>query len=258
MPDHSYRSRTRSVHSQLLLLAAVFLLAPGLVLADRLRIAVASNFSSTMQTLASQFEQQSGHEIDLIFGSSGKLYAQIINGAPFDAFFSADVLRAEKLEQEGRIQPGSRFIYAYGQLVLWSPDPALIDPDLAVLSNPNFYHLAIANPRLAPYGLAAQQTLQKLTVWAPLQSYIVRGENIGQTYQFIQSGNAELGFVALSQLQSDDLKHGSYWQVPEDLYAPIEQQAVQLSAKPPVRDFMTYVQTPDSKSLIQQSGYRTP
>jgi molybdate transport system substrate-binding protein len=258
MPDHSYRSRTRSVHSLLLLFAALFFLAPGLVFADKLRIAVACNFSSTLQTLASQFEQESDHEIDLIFGSSGKLYAQIINGAPFDAFFSADVLRAERLEQEGRIQPGSRFSYAYGQLVLWSPDPAQIDPELSVLSEPNFRHLAIANPSLAPYGLAAQQVLQKLSVWTSLQSHIVRGENIGQTYQFIHSGNAELGFVALSQLEPADLKQGSYWQVPEALYAPIEQQAVQLSAKSPVRDFLHYVQSADSKTVIQQSGYRTP
>jgi len=259
MRDNSYRAELYGFSKRYIAgLLLLFFLLPAVVSAAPLRIAVASNFSSAIQALSSQYEQQSGQQIDLIFGSTGKLYAQIINGAPFDAFFAADVERPALLEQEKRIQPDSRFTYAYGQLVLWSPDPQLIDAKLTALSAPDFHHLAIANPRLAPYGLAAQQVLEKLSLWTPLQSHLVRGENIGQAYQFIRSGNAELGFVAESQLQPSDLAQGSYWQVPDHLYAPIEQQAVQLSNKEEVKDFLNYVREDSSKQLIQQFGYRTP
>jgi len=259
MRDYSYRSGFAHFRKYCLAgLVLLFCLLPTFASAEPLRIAVASNFSTAIQALSSQYEQQSGQKIDLIFGSTGKLYAQIINGAPFDAFFAADMERPVRLEKEKRIQPESRFTYAFGELVLWSPDPALIDTELTVLSARSFHHLAIANPRLAPYGLAAQQVLEKLSLWTPLQSRVVRGENIGQTYQFVRSGNAELGFISLSQLQPSDLAQGSYWQVPSELYAPIEQQAVQLSDKTEVTDFLTYVRKDTSKQLIQQFGYRTP
>lgn len=259
MRDYSYRADLSRFRKHWIAgLIVLCCLLPTVVSAEPLRIAVASNFSTAIQALSNQYEQQSGQKIDLIFGSSGKLYAQIINGAPFDAFFAADVERPERLEQDKRIQPDSRFTYAFGQLVLWSPDPALIDTELSVLSAPTFHHLAIANPRLAPYGLAAQQVLEKLALWTPLQSHIVRGENIGQTYQFIRSGNAELGFVALAQLKESDMAEGSYWQVPADLHAPIEQQAVQLTDKAEVKAFLAYVREDSSKQLIQQFGYQTP
>ncbi len=259
MRDYSYRAAPFSLHKKYIAwLVLLCCLLPTMVSAEPLRIAVASNFSTAMQALSSQYEQQTDQKIDLIFGSTGKLYAQIINGAPFDAFFAADVERPDRLEQDNRIQPDSRFTYAFGQLVLWSPNPALIDTQLSVLSAPTFHHLAIANPRLAPYGLAAQQVLEKMDLWSALQPHIVRGENIGQTYQFIRSGNAELGFVALAQLQESDLAQGSYWRVPADLYAPIEQQAVQLTNKAEVKAFLTYVREDSSKRLIEQFGYQTP
>lgn len=259
MRDDTYRN-ANTLQGQSLLVGLLFLLCliPTQINAEPLRIAVASNFSSAMNALTASYEQQTGQQVDLIFGSTGKLYAQIINGAPFDAFFAADAERPRRLEQAQRIQSGSRFTYAFGQLVLWSPDPKLIDSQLAALKTPNFHHLAIANPRLAPYGLAAQQVLEHLSLWGPLQSHIVRGENIGQTYQFIQSGNAELGFVALAQLQDQQLAQGSYWRVPDAFHTPIEQQAVQLTDKPGVEQFMAYLRKDDSKQLIQRFGYRTP
>lgn len=215
------------------LASASLLLLPLQLIADPIRVAVASNFTHAMQDIKQAYEQQSGHKVELIFGSTGKIYAQIINGAPFDAFFAADSARPARLEQEGWIQPDSRFSYAIGRIVLWSPDEDLRINDGLVLKTGDFHHLAIANPRLAPYGKAAQQVLQASGVWESLQDKIVRGENIAQTFQFVISGNAELGFVALSQLKSQTGQHNNnQWLVPDELYDPIEQQAVQLSEKP--------------------------
>jgi molybdate transport system substrate-binding protein len=235
-----------------------FLLLPLQLAAESVRIAVASNFTHAMQEIKKQFEQQTEHKVELIFGSTGKIYAQIINGAPFDAFFAADAIRPERLEQEGRIQPGSRFSYAFGRIVLWSPDSNLSLAKGKVLDNGQFRHLAIANPRLAPYGTAAKQVLQAKGVWQKLQSRIVRGENIGQTFQFVISGNAELGFIALSQLESQlNPNQGSHWLVPTDLYQPIEQQAVQLTDKAAVSAFMQFVKTEAAKQIIHGYGYST-
>jgi molybdate transport system substrate-binding protein len=235
------------------------LLLPLQLAAEPARVAVASNFTHAMQDIKKQFEQQSEHEVELIFGSTGKIYAQIINGAPFDAFFAADAIRPQRLEQEGRIKPGSRFSYAFGHIVLWSPDSTLRLDKGKVLENGQFRHLAIANPRLAPYGTAAKQVLQGKGVWQKLQSRIVRGENIGQTFQFVISGNAELGFIALSQLKSQaNPNRGSHWLVPADLYAPIEQQAVQLTDKTAVSAFMDFVKSDAAKKIIHGYGYSTP
>lgn len=242
-----------------ILAALTLLLLPVQLIAEQVRIAVASNFTHAMQDLRQAFEQQSDHQIELIFGSTGKIYAQIINGAPFDAFFAADSARPERLEQDGRTQSDSRFTYAVGRIVLWSPDGQFhVDNGLA-LENAQFRHLAIANPRLAPYGKAAQQVLQARGVWDLLQDKIVRGENIGQTFQFVISGNAELGFVALSQLRSQAGKHqGRFWLVPVELYDPIEQQAVQLSNKAAVTAFMDFVKSHQARQIIQRYGYSTP
>lgn len=235
------------------------ILLPFEVTAESIRVAVASNFNPAMRALVDQFEQQSGHEVTLISGSTGKIYAQIINGAPFDVFFAADVERPRQLEQDNLIQSGSRFTYAIGQVVLWSPDPDIIDDNACILNSDNFHHLAIANPRLAPYGQAARQILEAKGVWNTLQNRIVRGENIGQTFQFVKSGNAELGFVALSQLKhSLTGDTGSQWWPPVDLYDPIEQQAVQLSNKAAAADLLAFVQSAEARQLIQQHGYTTP
>jgi molybdate transport system substrate-binding protein len=230
-----------------------------MVQAGEIRVAVASNFAGAMREVAQQFEQDYGHDVKLVFGSTGKHYAQIVNGAPFDAFFAADVERPELLEKEQRIQPGSRSTYAFGSLALWSREATLVDEAGKILERGDFRRLAIANPRLAPYGRAAQQVLEGRGLWLSLQPRLVRGENIGQAFQFVASGNAELGFVALSQLiQSDRHKRGSMWRIPEDLYAPIEQQAVLLTQDPAAQAFMDFVQGEPARAIIRAHGYGTP
>lgn len=242
-----------------LLLTALFtLLLAGPAAAARITVAVASNFAPAMEQLAAQFEAATGHEVVLSFGSTGKHYAQIRHGAPFDAFFAADTARPQRLEAEGAIVPGSRYSYARGALALWSPQPGLVDGP-GVLRSGDFARLAIANPRIAPYGLAAKQTLQALALWQPLQGKLVRGENIGQTYQFVASGAAPLGFVAWSQLrQRPGEIPGSYWRVPPALHQPIDQQAVLLTDKPAARALLDYVRGPQGRALITDYGYELP
>lgn len=222
------------------------------VYAEQLSIAVASNFVDTIKQLAAQFEQQSGHQLSIIPGATGKQYAQIEQGAPFDLFFAADAERPKLLEQHGKIIAGSRFTYARGRLVLWSPDVALVDAEARVLMQSQFDHLAIASPKLAPYGLAAQQALMALGLWDQLSPKLVQGENIGQAFHFIGAGHAQLGLVAQSQVLG---KGGSSWLVPEKLHEAIEQQAVVLTNKPAAKEFAEYVQTPHARTLIKAAGY---
>jgi molybdate transport system substrate-binding protein len=227
--------------------------------ADELRVAVASNFRLAMTATATRFEAISGHRVKLIPGSTGKHYAQIVNGAPFDAFFAADAERPRLLELDRRIVPGSRFTYGIGKLVLWSATGNLVDPDGAILRAGTFDHLAIANPELAPYGAAARQLLQALGLWESLAGKLVRGENIGQTFQFVVSGNAELGLVALAQLANPDQRFGgSAWEPPQALYDPIEQQAVLLNDSPAGRDFMAFMRSAEARALIRTYGYDVP
>jgi molybdate transport system substrate-binding protein len=241
----------------LLLLASLFL--SGNLKAEEIHIAVASNFAVTMRVLAERFEEQTGHSVVLLPGSTGKHYAQIMHGAPFDAFFAADAERPALLEAEGRSLPGSRFTYAIGRLVLWSPDPELVDGDGGVLQSDTFRRLAIANPRLAPYGRAAQQFLESRRLWESLQPKLVRGENIGQAFQFVASGNAELGFVALSQLmQSGSPGKGSWWKVPESLHMPIEQQAVLLSNSTAALELVSFMKSERAHAIIRGFGYGVP
>jgi molybdate transport system substrate-binding protein len=244
-----------------------FLLAlfPRVSLADELRVAVASNFYSTIKVIAEQFElkttNSSGqqHKVILIPGSSGKHYAQIINGAPFDIFFSADTERARLLEQSERTESGTRFTYALGKLILWSPMDNYVDLKGEVLKSKDFRYLAIANPKLAPYGKAAEEVLKSLNIWTVLGGRIVRGENIAQTFQFVSSGNAKLGFVAHSQIKSSDLSiSGSFWEVPQSIYRPIEQQAVLLRDSSLAREFLSFVKSDESLSIIYESGYGLP
>lgn len=232
--------------------------------ADEITLAVAANFSRAAKALAAEFEQHSGHRVQLSFGSTGAHYAQIINGAPFDAFFAADEKTPERLEDDGRIKRGSRFTYAEGQLILWSAKADLVDPEGKVLQSGKFTHLALANPRLAPYGQAAQQTLESLGLAEQLQEKIVRGENISQAYQFIHTGAAELGFVALAQLvdptdrstgSSGSNISGSYWVVPPQLYQPIKQQAVLLNDKKAAQAFVDFVRSDRGRTIIRSHGY---
>lgn len=241
----------RFLHIGLWVLLAVM---SSSVYADEARIAVASNFVDVMKELAKQFEVEKGHKITLIVGSTGKHYAQIKQGAPFDAFFAADSERPERLEKEGVAKPNSRFTYAVGKLVLWSAEQGVIDAKGNVLKGKTFKRLAIANPKLAPYGKAAQHVLKQKGLWQAMQGKIVRGENIGQTFQFVQTGSAELGFVAHSQIK----KHakGSSWEVPQSLYEPIQQQAILLSQNQVAREFLHFVRNSKSQDIIREHGYR--
>ncbi len=242
-----------------ILLSVLLMLGSSLLKADQLHIAVASNFTHAIKSLAKNFEEKTGHKVVLSFGSTGKLYAQIIHGAPYDVFFAADSERPVLLEKNGQALPGSRFTYATGKLVLWSPQQQLVDTEGKILNRQDFRHLAIANPDLAPYGKAARQILQHEGLWPTLQTRLVRGENIGQAYQFVKSGNAELGFVALAQVNyPGHPATGSWWEIPESLYSPIEQQAVLLKDSPAASDFLQYVKNDASRALIRSYGYGTP
>lgn len=220
-----------------------------------LQVAVASNFRAAAIELSEAFSQQSGIEVRISSGSTGKHYAQILNGAPFDVFLAADAQRPRLLEEKKRIQPGSRLTYAIGKLVLWSPNADLISGE-GVPDN-HFTHLAMANPDLAPYGLASQQTLQALGQWDKLTSTIVRGENVGQVMQYLNSGNAQLGFVSAAQLVELE-GQGSRWDVPATLHAAIVQQAVQLSKQDAATAFMAFLVSDQARSIIATHGYHLP
>ncbi|MBP8265580.1 MAG: molybdate ABC transporter substrate-binding protein, partial [Zoogloea sp.] len=194
------------------------------VRADEVSVAVAANFSAPMQKIAADFEKATGHKAQLVFGSTGKFYAQIKAGAPFQMLLAADDETPARLVKEGDGVAGSRFTYAIGKLVLWSPKPGYVDDKGEVLKTGSFAHLAIANPKLAPYGLAATETMQALGLSSALQSRLVTAESISQALQFVVSGNAELGFIAYSQIHKDGrLIDGSYWIVPSKYHSPIRQ-----------------------------------
>ncbi|WP_158969652.1 molybdate ABC transporter substrate-binding protein [Paraglaciecola sp. L3A3] len=228
--------------------------------AEKVHIAVASNFTQTMKVLVKEFETNSEHTVSLSFASSGKLYAQIKHGAPFDVFFSADSDKPLLLEKEGLIVTGSRFTYALGQLILWSNKHDKLLNIKQKLMQGNFTKLAIANPRLAPYGLAAQQTIENLGLTEQTLPKWVQGENIMQTLHFISSGNAELGFVALSQLKDPKaLSEFSIWLVPAALYQPIRQDLVWLNRakhNPAADEFMQFIHSAKASSIIATSGYK--
>lgn len=229
-------------------------------LAENVQVAVAANFSAPLQAIARAFEQDSGHRLVAAFGASGQLYAQIQQGAPYEVLLSADASTPAKLESAGAGVPGSRFTYAIGSLVLWSAKADYIDGSDAVLKANQFKHLAIANPKAAPYGLAATQVLDKLGLRAALQSKLVEGQSITQALQFVSTGNAELGFVALSQVYQDGrLASGSAWVVPEALYAPIRQDALLLKKgedNPAARALLEYLQGPQAAAIITSYGYK--
>lgn len=239
------------------------ILASSLVVASahaaEVTVAVASNFTAPMQRIAADFEKDTGHKALLSFGSTGNFYAQIKNGAPFEILLAADDETPAKLEAEGAAVAGSRFTYAVGKLVLWSAKPAIVDDKGAVLKQGGFRHIAIANPKLAPYGAAAMETMTALGVVDSLQSKLVTAENIGQAHQFVSSGNALLGFVALSQVYKDgNITAGSAWIVPAKLYRPIRQDAVLLEkgkAKPAAAALMKYLRGDKAKAVIESYGY---
>lgn len=233
--------------------------AMGSACADEVQVAVAANFAAPLQKIAAEFEKSTGHKVVVSAGSTGKFYAQIKNGAPFEVLLAADDETPAKLVAEGAAQTGSPFTYAIGKLVLWSAQPGLVDDQGAVLKRSDLQHLSLANPKLAPYGAAGVETLKKLGLYDAWQARIVQGENITQAHQFVATGNAELGFVALSQIIKDGkIASGSGWVVPPSYYTPIRQDAVLLNpgkGKPAAEALLKYLKGDAAKAVILSYGY---
>lgn len=231
--------------------------------AGEFTVAVAANFTATLDALVTLFEAESGHTVQVTSGSSGVLFAQVTNGAPFDIFLSADSDKPAALVADGLAEPDSLFTYASGVLVLWSADPALAVENAAFLrQTPGRARIAMANPRLAPYGAAALQVLEALEARGMPAPRIVQGQNITQAYQFTASGNVTAGFVALSQVQVNGIiSEGAGWIVPQELYDPIRQDAVLLhhgAANPAAREFLAFLKGPKAREIIATGGYRLP
>ena len=232
--------------------------------AGEVLVAVAANFTAPMQKIAKAFEQDTGHKAQLAFGATGKFYAQIKNGAPFAVLLAADDETPERLEKEGWAVAGTRFTYAIGRLALWSKQPNLVDDKGEVLRSKHFeklgiYKIAMADPKLAPYGAAAMEVMQGMGVQAHLASKLVQGDSVGQTYQFVSTENAQLGFVALSQISVDGrISQGSAWVVPHHLHTPLKQDAVLLNAgkdNAAATALLKYLQGDTAKTIIKSYGY---
>jgi len=235
----------------------------GPVQSDSVRVAVATNFLATAEKLAPSFESSTGHRVILASGSTGQLFAQIQRGAPFEVLLAADQASAARLEQDGLAVVGSRFPYAIGELVLWSPQadsPIRSGPE--GLLDPRVRHVALANPRLAPYGSAAQTTLVRLGLWTQIKDKIVLGQNVAQAFSLLASGAAEAGFIAKTQRQvSPAASGGAAWPVPKTLHAPIVQEAVLLKAgqtQTSAKAFLNYMKSEPARRVIREAGYGTP
>jgi molybdate transport system substrate-binding protein len=257
---HSYIAVKSTMKLAYLLFAIpAMLIVSRPICADTIYVAVATNFSQPMKQIVEKFNQQTGHTVELSFASSGKIYAQIKHGAPFSAIFSADQEKPLLLEQEGLSVAGSRFTYAMGALVLWSRQENYLDQKGQILTNGKFNKLALANPKLAPYGQAALQVLQNLNLQEKLNTRLVKGESVAQVFQYLVSGNAELGFVALSQtIKLADGSKGSSWVVPTELYQPIRQDAVLLKGKtysPANEQLMAFMHSEEALRIIRDFGY---
>ena len=242
------------------LVSVFFLIQAPIALAEQIRVAVASNFIFPIKELSKEFENTTGNKVLVISGSTGKLYTQIHQGAPFEVFLAADSNRPELLEKEGIGVPGSRFTYAVGRLVMWSADPKFATKfGLHVLGQKFLRYLAIANPKTAPYGKATEQVLRKKGYWEKIQSRLVRGENISQTLQFVVTGNAQIGFISLSQLSgSRGLLGGTSWLVPLSLHEPIQQQAILLkraNSNHVAREFLKLLKSKKGQKIIKNYGY---
>ena len=229
--------------------------------AEQALVAVAANFSAPMQQIALAFQKDTGHQLRLSFGATGGIYAQIKNGGPFDVFLSADQLTPQKIEAEGLGVPQTRFTYAAGQLVLWSKQDGLVDDKGQVLRSKNIQRIALANPKLAPYGAAALEAMTQLGLLDELKPKLVQGDNIAQTYQFVSTQNAQLGFVALSQVFADGkITSGSGWVLPSSLYKPILQDAILLKNgkdNSAAKALMLYIKGDKAKEMIKRFGYLT-
>ncbi len=238
-------------------LAALLLLASAR--AGDVKVAVAANFAAPMQKIAAAFAQDTGHRAVVIIGATGQLYAQIRNGAPFEVLLAADAQTPRKLEDENLTVLGARFTYAIGKLVLYSARPGFVDSYGNVLRQGAFEHIALANTQTAPYGAAGQETLKAMGLWQAVQPKIVQGESIAQAFQFVTTGNAELGFVAMSQVAPpDQTVAGSWWEVPQAYYHPLRQDAVLLkkgAGQPAAAALMEYLRSEKARAVIRAYGY---
>ena len=244
------------------ILGLLFAASATVTKAGDVAVAVAANFNVPMQRIAAEFERDTGHRARLSVGATGKFYAQIRNGAPFEVFLAADAATPARLIAEGAAVPGSGFTYALGRLALWSVQPGRVDAQGAVLAQGRFRHLALANPKTAPYGAAAVEVLVGLGLLDALRPKFVQGENIAQAQQFVASGNAELGFVALSQVWHEGrLSEGSVWVVPASLHAPLRQDAVLLlpgRVQPTALALLAYLRSDKARAVIASFGYELP
>lgn len=242
------------------LLTSILLLLPiSHALADDVQVAVAANFSAPIEEIGKAFNKATGHQLKVSTGASGKFYAQIKNGAPFQVFLSADEEKPAQLEKDGLAVQGSRFTYAIGKLVLWSADPSVVDAQGKVLEKNKINKIAVANPKTAPYGEAAMETLSAMKLKSQLEPKIVMGENISQTYQFVATGNAEIGFIALSQItKNNKITSGSAWIIPEKYYSPINQDAVLLvngKDSAAARQLLVFLKGDEAVRIIKSYGY---
>ena len=245
-----------------LIITFSLVLFSALTNAETTLVAVASNFTKPMTEIAAEFEKATGHTAKLSSSSSGKFVSQIENGAPFEVFLSADESSPLRLEKDGFAVSGSIHTYAIGKLVLWSSIPRFIDDQGAVLTNGKFEHIALADPKLAPYGAAAVDYLNRKKLLEKLQPFMVMGENISQTHQLISSGNVELGFIALSQVsENGKITSGSGWIVPQNFYAPMKQDAVLLKTgdeNPAAKALLDYLKSEPALAIIKKYGYDLP
>ncbi|MCU1779665.1 molybdate ABC transporter substrate-binding protein [Pseudomonas sp. 14P_5.3_Bac1] len=248
---------SRLAPTALATLIAAFAL--GSAQADEVQVAVAANFTAPIQAIAADFEKDTGHKLVAAYGATGQFYTQIKNGAPFEVFLSADDTTPKKLDDEGATVKGSRFTYAVGTLALWSAKPGYVDAKGEVLKKNQYQHLSIADPKTAPYGLAATQVLAREGLSEQVADKLVTGQNITQAFQFVSTGNAELGFVALSQIYKDGkVTRGSAWIVPASLHDPIKQDAVILTKgkdSAAAKALVDYLKGPKAAAVIKSYGY---
>ena len=258
-PEATFKELSMRHRLQLIGAFVIASSAPALTWAAEAQVAVAANFAEPIKAIAAVLERTTGHTIRISMGPTGGFYTQIRNGAPFDVFLAADTERPAMLEKEGLTKPGSRFTYATGKLVLWSSRAGRVDDKGEILKAPDLGKVSFANPKSAPYGAAAVEVMNKLGVQATLQPKLVQGESIGQAFNFVKTGNADVGFVAMSQvLEGGKLREGSVWVVPQALYEPIRQDAVILKRgehNAAAQALITVLRSPSIKDLIRSYGY---
>jgi molybdate transport system substrate-binding protein len=243
------------------LVVAIILCVSTLAYADEVRVAAASDLNFAAKEIISSFEHKTGHKVALTLGSSGNFYQQILQGAPFQVFFSADIDYASRLESAGRVEPGSVFIYGRGRIVVWALRNAKVNPEISKMDSliqPSVKKIAIANPEHAPYGRAAVAAMQQADLYERVRPALVLGENISQAAQFAQSGAADIGIIALSLAQSDPMKQsGRYWIIPQSMHPPLDQAAVLVKgATPAARAFYEWLKSPEVKAILQRYGFQ--